>query len=44
MGKIVQKTRRQDHITASMHSLVYTHNGKAVSLYRRVLIRRKVGA
>lgn len=32
------------HITANMHSLVYTHNGKAVSLYRRILIRRKVGA
>ena len=32
------------HITAKMHSLVYTHNGKAVSLYRRILIRKKVGA
>ena len=32
------------HITSRMHSLVYTHNGKAVSLYRRILIRKKAGA
>lgn len=31
------------HYHSRMHSLVYTHNGKAVSLYRRILIRRKAG-
>ena len=43
----VQLYRKQGgngHITAKMHSLVYTYNGKAVSLYRRILIRKKVGA
>ena len=30
------------HITAKMHSLVYTYNGKAVSLYRRILIRKEI--
>lgn len=30
------------HITANMHSLVYTQNGKAVSLYRRILICRRM--
>lgn len=42
----VELNRKQGgkgHITASMHSLVYTHNGKAVSLYRRILIRKKIG-
>lgn len=42
--ELYKKQGGKGHITASMHSLVYTHNGKAVSLYRRVLIRRKVGA
>ena len=32
------------HITANMHSFVYTQNGKAVSVYKRILIRKKVGA
>ena len=40
--ELYRKQGGKGHITASMHSLVYTHNGKAVSLYRRVLIRRKV--
>lgn len=42
--ELYRKQGGKGHITASMHSLVYTHNGKAVSLYRRVLIRKKVGA
>lgn len=40
--ELYRKQGGKGHITASMHSLVYTHNGKAVSLYRRILIRRKV--
>ena len=32
------------HITANMHSLVYTQNGKAVAVYKRILIRKKVGS
>ena len=32
------------HITANMHSLVYIENGRAVSVYKRILIRKKVGA
>lgn len=40
--ELYKKQGGKGHITASMHSLVYTHNGKAVSLYRRVLIRRLV--
>ena len=42
--ELYKKQSGKGHITASMHSFVYTHNGKAISLYRRVLIRRKVGA
>lgn len=42
--ELYRKQGGKGHITASMHSLVYTHNGKAVSLYRRILIRKKVGA
>lgn len=42
--ELYKKQGGKGHITASMHSLVYTHNGKAVSLYRRGLIRKKVGA
>jgi hypothetical protein len=41
----IEAYRRQGgkgHITASMHSLVYTNkNGTAVSIYRRVIIRAK---
>lgn len=40
--KLYRKQGGKGHITASMHSLVYTHDGKAVSLYRRILIRKKV--
>ena len=43
----VQLYRKQGgngHITAKMHSLAYTYNGKAVSPYRRILIRKKEGA
>lgn len=32
------------HITDRMLSLVYTHNEKTISLCRRILIRKKVGA
>ena len=42
--ELYRKQGGKGHITARMHSLVYTHNGKAVSLYRRILIRKKVGA
>lgn len=42
--ELYRKQGGKGHITASMHSLVYTHNGKAVSLYRRILIRKKAGA
>ena len=42
--KLYRKQGGKGHITARMHSLVYTHNGKAVSLYRRILIRKKAGA
>ena len=42
--ELYKKQGGKGHITAKMHSLVYTHNGKAVSLYRRILIRKKVGA
>lgn len=41
--ELYRKQGGKGHITASMHSLVYTHNGKAVSLYRRILIRKKAG-
>lgn len=41
--QLYRKQGGKGHITASMHSLVYTHNGKTVSLYRRILIRKKVG-
>ena len=40
---LYKKQGGKGHITSKMHSLVYTHNGKAVSLYRRILIRKKVG-
>lgn len=39
---LYKKQGGKGHITAKMHSLVYTHKGKAVSLYRRILIRKKV--
>lgn len=42
--ELYRKQGGKGHITARMHSLVYTHNGKAVSLYRRILIRKKAGA
>lgn len=42
--ELYRKQGGKGHITASMHFLVYTHNGKAVSLYRRILIRKKKGA
>lgn len=41
--KLYKNQGGKGHIAANMHSLVYTHNGKAVSLYRRILIRKKVG-
>lgn len=41
--QLYRKQGGKGHITAKMHSLVYTCNGKAVSLYRRILIRKKVG-
>lgn len=41
--QLYRKQGGKGHITAKMHSLVYTHNGKAVSLYRRILIRKKEG-
>ena len=40
--QLYKKQGGKGHITAKMHSLVYTHNGKAVSLYRRILIHKKV--
>lgn len=42
--ELYQKQGGKGHITAKMHSLVYTHHGKAVSLYRRILVRRKANA
>lgn len=41
--QLYRKQGGKGHITAKMHSLVYTQNGRAVSLYRRILIRKKVG-
>ena len=38
---LYRKQGGKGHITSKMHSLVYTHNGRAVSPYRRVLIRKK---
>lgn len=32
------------HITANMRSCVYTQNGKAVHVYKRILIRKKAGS
>lgn len=39
--KLYRSQGGKGHITANMHSLVYTQNGRAFSVYRRVLIRRK---
>ena len=41
---LYRKQGGKGRITARMHSIVYTHNEKAVSLYRRILIRKKAGA
>lgn len=42
--KLYRSQGGKGHITANMHSFVYTQNGKAVSVYKRILIRKKAGA
>lgn len=39
--KLYQSQGGTAHITPNTHYLVYTKNGKAVSPYRRILIKRK---